>query len=65
MAAESPTVVDLFCGAGGLSKGFLDAGFELACGVDSDEAAVETHRTNLGHHTVCRDVTERQQVCLR
>ena len=30
------TVVDLFCGAGGLSRGFLDAGFDVVLGVDYD-----------------------------
>jgi DNA (cytosine-5)-methyltransferase 1 len=52
------TVVDLFCGAGGLAKGLLDAGFEIACGIDNDEAAVGTHRANLGNHAICRDITE-------
>ena len=28
------TVIDLFSGAGGLSKGFLDAGFDVLLGVD-------------------------------
>ncbi len=43
MAEQSVThvyagsVVDLFCGAGGLSHGFLQEGFEIAAGVDTDE----------------------------
>ena len=46
----SPSVVDLFAGAGGLSLGFARAGFELKLAVDSSDAAVETHRWNLGGH---------------
>lgn len=38
--------VDLFSGAGGLSKGFLDAGYNVVLGVDHDEAALETFRNN-------------------
>lgn len=39
-------VVDLFCGCGGLSKGFEDAGFNVVLGVDNDEPALETFRKN-------------------
>ena len=42
------TCVDLFSGAGGLSKGFLDAGFDVVLGVDFDEAALETFKKNHG-----------------
>lgn len=42
------TVVDLFCGAGGLSKGFLDAGFNIVLGVDFDEPALRTFEENHG-----------------
>lgn len=52
------TVADLFCGAGGLSHGFRSAGFDLVCAIDSDEAAVGTHRQNLGDHAVCRSISE-------
>ncbi len=31
------TVVDLFCGAGGLSHGFVQQGFKVAAGIDIDE----------------------------
>lgn len=40
------TVIDLFSGAGGLSKGFLDAGFEVILGVDNDKAALSTFELN-------------------
>lgn len=42
------TCIDLFCGAGGLSKGFLDAGFDVLLGVDSDTAALKTFEQNHG-----------------
>ena len=34
--------IDLFCGAGGLSKGFMDAGVDIILGVDNDTAALKT-----------------------
>ena len=40
------TAIDLFCGAGGLSKGFLDAGFRIIVGVDNDQAALKTFARN-------------------
>ena len=43
---ESPTVLDLFCGAGGLSKGFELAGFRVAMGIDHWEDALKTYRLN-------------------
>lgn len=43
------TCLDLFCGAGGLSKGFLDAGYDVVLGVDYDNAALETFQNNHGN----------------
>ena len=43
------TCVDLFSGAGGLSRGFYDAGYEVVLGVDFDEAALKTFRENHGN----------------
>lgn len=40
------TVLDLFSGAGGLSRGFMDAGYEILCGVDFDDAALKTFKHN-------------------
>ena len=40
------TVVDLFCGAGGLSEGFRQAGFRVVCGADFDPDAMATYKLN-------------------
>lgn len=38
--------IDLFTGCGGLSKGFMDAGFDIIVGVDNDQAALNTFAKN-------------------
>lgn len=38
--------IDLFCGAGGLSLGFQQAGFNIIVGVDNEPAALETFEYN-------------------
>lgn len=40
------TCIDLFSGAGGLSKGFMDAGYDVLVGVDNDQAALNTFAKN-------------------
>ena len=42
------TVLDLFSGAGGLSRGFMDAGYNIVLGVDNDEMALKTFEKNHG-----------------
>ena len=51
---KKKTVVDLFCGAGGLSKGFLDAGYDVVLGVDYDESALKTFQENHGTATAMK-----------
>lgn len=41
-----PTAIDLFCGAGGLSAGFMQAGFDVLAANDFDEYAASTYRLN-------------------
>ena len=57
-AAASPTAVDLFCGAGGLSLGLSDAGFTVLVGADNDPWAVETHTANVGGLGYTGDLTD-------
>ena len=52
-------VVDLFCGAGGLSYGFEKAGFNVLLGIDNDKKALETFELNHnGAKSICGDITE-------
>lgn len=44
--AWSPSVVDLFSGAGGLSEGFRQAGFTVLAGSDNDPDALATYAAN-------------------
>lgn len=44
--AKKLTCLDLFCGCGGLSRGFIDAGFKCVLGVDIDQAALNTFELN-------------------
>lgn len=43
-------VVDLFAGAGGLTLGFVRAGFNPVFAVESDSAAARTYKRNFGAH---------------
>jgi len=52
------SVIDLFCGAGGLSHGFRQEGFAVAAGVDFDEACRFAFETNNNAEFLRRDVAE-------
>lgn len=41
------TCLDLFYGCGGLSRGFMDAGFRCVPSVDFDAAALNAFKGNL------------------
>ena len=57
------TCVDLFCGAGGFSRGFLDAGYDVVLGVDYDDAALETFQRNHGNtHAMKLDLYDEKNI---
>lgn len=51
-----PKVIDLFCGAGGLSAGFVNAGFAVTAALDNEPPAVETFAANIPGKTICTDI---------
>ncbi|MBR4403108.1 MAG: DNA cytosine methyltransferase [Flavobacteriales bacterium] len=50
------TFVDLFCGAGGLSKGLEMSGMEGICGLDWFEEACMTYNRNFNHPFINGDI---------
>lgn len=56
MSQGSQTVLDLFCGCGGLTLGFEQAGFDVIAGVDHDETAIETYEHNFEHRAIREDL---------
>lgn len=55
--ASDMTFVDLFCGAGGLSKGLEMAGLQGICGLDFFKEAGMTYQRNFHHPFVYGDIT--------
>ena len=56
--AERYNVIDLFCGAGGLSYGFEQAGFDVLLGIDNDKMALKTFEQNhRDSKTIFGDIT--------
>jgi DNA (cytosine-5)-methyltransferase 1 len=52
-----PICVDFFCGAGGMSVGLEQAGFDVALGVDYDGYHAATHERNFPYgKSLCRSV---------
>lgn len=53
------TFIDLFCGAGGMSEGFENAGYNCILANDYDEQAIDTFKYNhKGVTTFCGDIKE-------
>ena len=46
---SKPTAIDIFCGCGGLSLGFRDAGYRVLLGIDNDPVALKTYGRNFGN----------------
>ncbi|MBA7493506.1 Modification methylase AplI [subsurface metagenome] len=53
------TVVDLFCGVGGFSEGFKQAGYKILAGIDSVDTFIKTFKRNhKGAIGICGDIRE-------
>ena len=55
MDNKRPTVLDLFCGAGGMSLGFEQAGFDVVAGIEIDPVHAAVHRYNFPDCKMYRD----------
>lgn len=49
-------VLSLFCGCGGLDKGFANAGYDIIWANDIDHYACQTYAANFGNHVVEGDI---------
>lgn len=58
MKKQNLNVIDLFCGCGGFSKGFEQAGFDIRLGIDLWKDAVITYQHNFPKtKTINQDIT--------
>jgi len=55
-------LIDLFCGAGGMTLGFVDprfcGGFECVLAVDNDRPSLATHSANFDGKVICENIEE-------
>jgi DNA (cytosine-5)-methyltransferase 1 len=57
-SSSGPVAVDLFSGAGGLSLGLTQAGFDVRLGLDNDKHALATYEANHPGKALLADVRE-------
>lgn len=58
--------IDFFCGAGGLTRGLLDAGVSVVAGIDNDERLRKTYeRNNKPSRFIANDIAEVEIDALR
>lgn len=50
--------VDLFCGCGGMSRGFENAGFDIVAGFDNWKPAIRVYEANFSHPVFEQDLSK-------
>lgn len=55
-------VVDLFCGCGGLSLGFQNAGFDIVAAYDNWDEAIKIYNKNFKHRVIKRDLNDTEDI---
>jgi len=66
MPKSNPSVLDLFCGAGGFALGFERAGFTTVAGIDNDASSLKTFEHNFpGAKTFLDDISNLQTETLK
>ena len=61
-AVISIRVVDLFCGCGGMSLGFQNAGFDIVASFDYWEPAVDIYKLNFSHPVFLKDLMDADSI---
>ena len=56
MKVDEAGVIDLFCGIGGLTHGFLLEGFDVIAGIDADDSCSFAYQINNGAKFLKRDI---------
>lgn len=55
-------VIDLFCGCGGLSLGFQNAGYEIVSAFDNWDEAISIYKKNFTHPIIKRDLSQTENI---
>lgn len=56
---EKLKVLDIFCGIGGMSKGFIDAGFDIVAAIDDDKQKIKIYEQLFRNSTfLCCNILE-------
>lgn len=55
------TCVDLFCGCGGMSAGFMKAGIHISCAMDNWNQCLEVYQDNFSHDSILQNLSDVSQ----
>ncbi len=55
---SKPKVIDLFCGIGGLTHGFVRTGFDVVAGIDNDKDCRYGYETNNNSKFISKDIAD-------